>query len=282
MTNTPITPEQLKKRVRDLPAFPAVVMELISSLGNDDLAVDDVAEKLARDLALSAKVLRMANSSFYGMTRQIGTIPEALNILGLRTVRTVVMAAGVTGGFKMSTGTNFDFTAFWRHSVGTALCAQALAQELNMDSDLGFTVGLLHDIGRVALAYSFPEAYEKVMAYQAEHDVLGLDAERAVLGTDHAVMGGQIAQHWRFSPAIAEAIENHHSPAMHHGPGLVGLAHVADAFSHALGLSGQVGEVVPLTPPEIWGAMAPNALACFNILERVETQFEEVCQALQV
>jgi putative nucleotidyltransferase with HDIG domain len=280
LATAPITFDELKQRVRDLPALPAVVMDLIASFGDDRISSDDIVAKLSRDPALTAKTLRMANSSFYGMTRQIGSVPDALTILG--TVRTVVLAAGVTGSFKVPEYTGFDFKAFWRHAIGAALCAQALAPHVRMDSDVAFTVGLLHDIGAIALACSFPEEYADVLYYMQQGDCLLIEAEQAILGTDHAVMGARIAEHWRFSPVIAEAIEFHHAPAMHHGPGLVGLTHMADAFSHALGLSGHEAEIVPLTPPEIWAAMAPGTEVCMGLFEHIESQFEGVCQALHV
>jgi putative nucleotidyltransferase with HDIG domain len=278
----PITFEELQHRVRDLPALPAVVMDLIASFGDDRISSDDIVAKLSRDPALTAKTLRMANSSFYGMARQIGSVPDALTILGMRTVRTVVLAAGVTGSFQVPEYTGFDFKAFWRHAIGGALCAQALAPHVRMDSDVAFTVGLLHDIGSIALACSFPEEYADVLEYMRQGDCLLIEAEQAILGTDHAAMGARIAEHWHFSPVIVEAIEYHHAPAMHHGPGLVGLTHMADAFSHALGLSGQETEIVPLTPPEIWAAMAPGAEVCIGMFEHIESQFEGVCQALHV
>lgn len=282
MGDLTITPDQFKARVRGLPSLPAVVMELIASLGDESLSSEDIAVKLSRDPALSAKTLRMANSSFYGMTRQIGSIPEALSILGLRTVRTVVVAAGVTGSFKAPQGIGFEFNGFWRHAIGAALCGQALARELKMDSDMGFAAGLLHDIGRIALACTYTETYAQVLAYQRQNDLLLFEAERFLMGIDHATAGARIAEHWRFSPVIVEAIEFHHSPAMHHGPGLVGLAHLADAFSHALGLSGQTDETVPPTPPDIWAAMFPGEDACMTTFAQVQTQFENVCQALQL
>lgn len=282
MSDLVITPDQFKARVRELPSLPAVVMELIACLGDESLSSEDLAAKLSRDPALSAKTLRMANSAFYGMTRQIGSIPEALTILGMRTVRTVVVAAGVTGSFKPPQVAGFEFRGFWRHAVGTALCGQALARELRMDSDIGFAAGLLHDIGRIALACSYTDVYAQVLAHQRQHDLLLVDAERSLMGIDHAVAGARIAEHWRFSPVIVEAIEFHHSPSMHHGPGLVGLAHLADAFSHALGFSGDADETVPPTPPDIWAAMFPGEEACMAAFAQVQNQFEDVCQALQV
>jgi putative nucleotidyltransferase with HDIG domain len=277
-----VTPEQVKARIGDLPPLAAVVTELIASMGSDTLSSEELAAKLSMDPALSAKTLRMANSSFYGLSRQIESVHDAVTVLGLRTVRTLVVASGITGNFKVPATPHFDFRRFWRHAVGTALCGQTLARELSMDSDIGFTVGLLHDIGQVALACCFPDEYAHALAYQQEHDVLLVDAERTVLGTDHAAIGGQISELWRFSPAIVEAIAYHHAPAMHHGPGLVGLTHMADSFSHALGLSGQQNEAVPITSPEIWQAMSPGQEACMSLFAKVECQFDGVCQALQV
>ena len=275
-----ITPERFRASLRDLPALPAAVVDIIETLGRDDISAAEVAFHLSHDPALSAKTLRLTNSSFYGMSRQIGSIPDAITILGLRIVRTMVLAAAVTGSFQAAACSNFNLQAFWRHAMGCALFGQSLARELHMDTDIGFTVGLLHDIGRVALASLFPDDYTMALSHQHAHDVLLIDAERATLGTDHAEMGGLLAEHWHFSPVVVEAITHHHAPALHHGPGLVGLTHLADAFSHALGLSGQDSEMVPPTPPEIWGAMAPGAQVCMRLFAQVEHEFEDICQTL--
>jgi putative nucleotidyltransferase with HDIG domain len=274
--------DQIASTVKDLPALPALVVELLTALSDEQVSAEQLAHSLSQDPALSAKTLRLANSSFYGMPRQISSIQEALPILGRRTIRTVVMAAGITGAFKEPDVPGFAFKAFWRHAVGTAMCGQALARELRMDSDIGFTVGLLHDLGQMALACALPTLYSEVLSHQQATDIQLIDAEQAIMGTDHAFMGARLAEHWHFSPAIVEAIEYHHAPAMHHGPGLVGLAHLADAFSHALGLSGLPSERVPMTPPEIWHAMAPDADTCLTLFARVEAQFDAICQALNV
>lgn len=277
-----ITPDRFRASLRDLPALPAAVQDIILTLGREDIGATEVADHLSHDPALSAKTLRLANSSFYGMSRQVGSIPDAITILGLRTVRTMVLAAGMTERFQVASEAGFDLRAFWRHAVGAALVGQGLARELHMDTDIGFTVGLLHDIGRVALACMFPEEYAHVLMHQRTLDLLPIDAEHATLGTDHAAMGGLLAEHWHFSPVVVEAITHHHAPALHHGPGLVGLAHLADAFSHALGLSGQDDEMVPPTPPEVWGAMAPGAQASMRLFTQVEHEFDDICQALHV
>lgn len=275
-----ITPAQIAGKVRDLPPMPAVVMELIASLGKDDLQAEELSRKLSRDQALSAKTLRLANSSFYGLARRVDSVQEAIAILGLRTVRTVVMAAGVTGSFGKPRHEGFGFDAFWRHSIGTALCAQALAAELRMDSEVGFTIGLLHDVGRLALVSGFPDQYARTIQYQRQHDCPWTAAEQETLGIDHAAAGGCIAEHWRFSPVIVQAIAGHHSPAPQPGPDLMGLAHLADCMSHALGLAHQDDEYVPPLDPGTWAALAPKAESCYAVFAQAESQLEGVCRAL--
>lgn len=282
MSTSRLTHDQVLVSIRDLPPLPAVVQELMASMGREDLSAETIAFKLSQDPGLSAKTLRMANSPFYGMSRQVGSVQEALTILGLRTVRTLVMVAGVRNNFEVPSFVGIDLENFWRHSIGTAICAEALAQQAQMDSDIAFTVGLLHDIGRVSIACAFPEDYAKVIAHQHANDSVPIHAERDILGIDHAMVGGLLAEKWQFSPLIVEAISCHHAPAMHHGPGLVGLAHLADAFSHALGLSGQPDEAVPATPSDIWQAMAPDTEDCMRMFAHIETQFENVCQALKI
>jgi len=231
----PIARDELLAALRDLPPLPSVVLELVESLGHEELSAAQYAAKISRDQALAAKTLRLANSSFYGRGRQVRSVTEAIGVLGLRTVRGVVTAAGLAGSFRRHPG--FDHDAFWRHSIGSALCAQALAGELRRDdADLAFTVGLLHDIGRLALASAFAPAYAEAERWRREQDCPGAEAERAVLGIDHAEVGGLIARQWNFAPAIVDAIREHHAPPATAELTLTGIAHVADAIAHALGL----------------------------------------------
>ncbi len=267
----------------NLPAMPEVVLYLMNSFGRDDVSLSDVSDLLSKDPALSIKTMRMANSPFYGLSRQISSIPEALHLLGLKTVRTLVTSVGLMNQFQPSSCTGFDFHAFWRHSVGTALFSQALAKKSHMDMEFGFLAGLLHDIGEIAMASSYPQAYADTLAYQKANDVLLSEAERITLHTDHAVVGAEIIEQWRFSPVFVEVVAHHHTAQLHHGPGFVGIVHLADAFACALGLSGSdVVDVVPPVAPEIWKAMGPDKQTCISIFNEVEVQFMGICEAIQI
>ncbi|MBX9872352.1 MAG: HDOD domain-containing protein [Burkholderiaceae bacterium] len=280
--NTPVRPiarDELLAALRDLPPLPSVVLELVESLGHEELSATQYAAKISRDQALTAKLLRLANSSFYGRGRQVRSVAEAITVLGLRTVRGAVTAAGLAGSFRRHPG--FDQDTFWRHSLGSALCAQALATELGRDdADLAFTVGLLHDIGRLALASAFASAYGDVEQWRHEQDCPLSDAEYAVLGIDHAEVGGLIARQWNFAPAIVDAIRQHHVPPASAELTLTGIAHVADAIAHALGLAGDEDESVPALVLPVWTTCGLSDAACMRVFAQAEAQFETVCEAL--
>lgn len=275
----PISHDELLAALRDLPPLPSVVLELVQSLGHEELSAAQLAAKISQDLALTAKILRLANSSFYGRGRQVRSVAEAITVLGLRTVRGAVTAAGLAGSFHRHPG--FDHDAFWRHSIGTALCAEALAGELRRaDADLAFTVGLLHDIGRLALASAFAPAYAEVEQWRRDQDCPIGDAERVVLGVDHAEVGGLIARHWNFAPAIVDTIRQHHALPATAELTLTGIAHVADAIAHALGLAGHADEAVPPLALPVWAACRLDDAANLRLFARAEAEFEAVCDSL--
>ncbi len=250
----PISRDELRAALRDLPPLPSVVLELVESLGHEELSAAQYVAKISRDQALAAKTLRLASSSFHGRGRQVRSVAEAISVLGLRTVRGVVTAAGMAGSFRRRLG--FDRNAFWRHSIGSALCAQALAS-------------------------AFAPVYAEVEQWRRDQDCPDGEAERAVLGIHHAEVGGLIAGQWNFAPAIVDAIREHHAPPDTGGTvTLTGIAHVADAIAHALGLAGDADEAVPVLMLPVWAACRLDDAVCMRLFARTEAQFETVCEAL--
>lgn len=274
-----LSADTVARCVRELPALPAIVSELIKSLDDPNVSVETLARRISLDQAITARTLRMANSSFFGLPRQVVSVLDAASVLGLRGVRNIALAAGVAAQFSGARCPGFDFTGFWRHAIGTALSAEALAQVLDQDTGLAFTLGLLHDIGRLALASSFQEAYGAVLAWQQEHDSTALDAERAVLGTDHGAVGALLAAQWQFAPAMCEAIGHHHGP-VEPGVPMVDLIHVADNMAHALDLAHDEAELVPPLSPAAWSRLGLSDEHLFSMFKQTERRHEAVCQVL--
>lgn len=268
------------KNIRDLPSLPVVVLEVLKSFEQKDCNISDLADKMSHDQALAAKTLRLANSSFYGLQRKVTTIQQAITILGFDSVRTLITAAGVTDNFSGSMHPSFDFKAFWRHAVGTALCAKMLATPLKLNKDFAFVSGLLHDIGRLVLVTRFPEQYEEAMAYRREHDCYMLEAERAVLGVDHTMVGRALAEHWKFPAMMLKAIATHHAPESGDLSDIPGVVHVADSIVHALDLSGQEDDLVPVVLEGAWGSLGIDAAGFRKVCHDTEMEFEDACQIL--
>ncbi|RFC34040.1 MAG: HDIG domain-containing protein [Candidatus Nitrotoga sp. SPKER] len=258
-----------------LPALPEVVQDLMDYLQRPEVDIGQVAYKIARDPALAAKLLRIANSSFYGLQRQVATIRDALTVLGLRAARTLVIGAAVVTHFQALVAVGYDQRAFWLHSAGTALCARALARELGANMENSFTAGLLHDIGRFILVALFPEAHRRVMAYRDEHDCYPIEAEQEILGFNHTQIGAALAVRWKFPAEIAVAIAHHHNPMDIPANSLVDLVHMADVMAHVLEFSGGNEKLVPCLSDAAWDRLGIGWVEFKRLLGEVDAQRDE-------
>ncbi|GBL47485.1 HD domain protein [Sulfuriferula multivorans] len=274
--------DETVKTIRSLPPLPEIVTDLLSSMGKENIDIDTLAEKLTRDQALVATTLRLANSSFYGMSHRVTGIREAFAILGLKSMRTLITAASVTNGFIGGQNLAGEIEKNWRHSIAVAVCAKTLARQLNQDQELAFTVGLLHDIGRLVLAIYFPEQHQAVLTHRTTHDCTAFQAEQAVLGIDHAMVGQALVEYWKLPPEIQLAIGSHHTPDQSKQNALVSFVHVADAIVHALDLALDEEELVPLISTAAWNKLGIGQETVLLVFEETEQQFEEMCQILIV
>jgi putative nucleotidyltransferase with HDIG domain len=275
-----ITLEQAVANVRDLPSLPLVVMELISSFEDDTIGMAELAARIARDQALAAKTLRLANSSFYGLQSRVKTIDQALAVLGFDSVRALVTAAGVIASFNAAGAAGFDFPAFWRHAIGTAVCARRLAKLAGCNQEAAFVSGLLHDIGRLVLVTRFPRQYGAALAFRRTHDCDMLLAERSMLGIDHAVVGRTLAQHWKFPELIQRSIGHHHAPMRDDLGDIPSVVHVANVIVHALDLAGDPDEQVPHIAQPAWDSLRLEAPALERLCVETQADFESVCEIL--
>jgi putative nucleotidyltransferase with HDIG domain len=268
--------DDIVRNLEDLPSLPAVVMELLTSIDQEDVDISVLAKKVSHDQALTAKTLRLANSTLFGLQVKVTTIQQAITFLGFQTTRNLITAAAVTGCFPEGQCAGFDDKAFWRHSIATAACCKVVARRLRFNQDYAFTAGLLHDIGRLVLVSSFPAPYQQVMEYRKANDTYVLDAERAVLGVDHVMAGAALAEHWNFSDTMKTAIAYHHDPDAPGAGGLAAIVHVANAIVHALDIAGEEDDLVPAVSPAAWASLGLNQEAYLHVFRETELQFEEI------
>jgi len=279
---SPIDAATLRRRISELPAMPQVVLEVLTLLRQESAGAEECATAIASDPTLTALTLRLANSAFYGVPGRVGSIRDAIQMLGRRTLGALLTTAVVSTRFKPTACEGFDFAAFWRHALATAIAAQSLARELTLDDEAAFTAGLLHDIGRLALAAHWPQPLSAALAQSRRDDAPLAAVETALLGTSHSEVGALIADHWRFPAAVAQAIAYHHAPPAAARASVSDLVHVADALAHALDLHHDPDEMVPEIEPASWERLALAPAQCLRAFERTETGVAALCQALGV
>jgi len=200
-----MTLQELFDNPAALPTAPKVVQDLIQSFDKASVSTEDVARKVALDPVLSAKLLRLANSAYYNVSRSIGTVEDAVLMLGFVAVRTLVISSGLVNGFKEVTG--LDLQQFWRYSMHTAVAGKWIAKKTRDNQELAFTIGMMHAIGELLLHSAAPEQAQALDATTpplAEHR---LEVEKSTLGFGYAEVGAELARRWQFPAEFSDAIE---------------------------------------------------------------------------
>ncbi|PRC93362.1 HDOD domain-containing protein [Solimicrobium silvestre] len=275
-----IDPNEISNSVQKLPALSAIVVELLSSIDQENIDIDDIAKKISYDHVLTIKTLRLANSSFYGMQHKISSVHEAIVILGFRNVRMLIATSAITSSFSATELQNFSFPSFWRHSIGTAVCAKEIAAHIGSNQEYAFIAGLIHDIGKLVLATQYSGQYEKTLEYQELHNCDPLIAERETLGTDHSAIGTIVAKHWKFPEEMQLAVSQHHPEEGEQVVHLAGVIHLANIFALALDFSNDERAVVPKISPFVWDNIKLDEQACNQIFVSSAKKFEEIAQIL--
>lgn len=270
-----LTLDRILDETSDLPTMPQATLAVMRESQSSTSTAHSVAKYLAQDQALTARVLRLANSAFYGMQRQIATPEEAVVILGMRAVRNLALIASTYNWMAKAMGSyTYEPQEFWEHSLSTAVAAQVISSKVSPgSSDVAFTCGLLHDIGKAALNAWFENHPINLMAVANTLSVPVERAEKRILGFDHQEVGAGMAERWNLPKVIVESIACHHSPSdcFPHNP-INDIVHVADYMS-STGHIGTGGGGVRFS-------LDPAALARLELTEEnlaeLSEEFEEV------
>ncbi|MGI5922179.1 MAG: HDOD domain-containing protein [Syntrophomonadaceae bacterium] len=233
------TIDSIIEGAQDLPSLPQVVVKVMELTENPDSTAQDIHNVLNQDQVMTAKVLKMANSAYYGFPRRIATVTDAIILLGFKTIKSIVIAASVSDvlskeveGYALAPG------ELWRHSQCAAMTARLIARNTKFSSlDLAYTAALLHDIGKVIANRLMKESYHEVVKRVTTENISFIEAENQVLGFDHAQIGARVAQKWNLPPELVEAIALHHSPdSAQINTKLTAIVHIADAVCLSMGI----------------------------------------------
>lgn len=199
--------------LKDLPSIPAFLSDVLTALDDSKLNASAIAKLIEKDQSLTAKVLRVANSPFYGFSRRISTIELAVVIMGTNTIKEILLSLFMQKFVSRMKSGMFNLKQFWDYSLYCAVASRLFARKLGFKlAGEAFVAGLLHDIGILIIAEYFNSKYKEIKTYQRENKVTLLDAEIAILETNHCEIGEYVANKWNLPPQICKAIANHHTP----------------------------------------------------------------------
>lgn len=234
------------ERVTNLPTLPDIVTRIIKMVDSPDTTAVDIGNEISKDQVLSAKVLKLVNSGFYGFSQPIKTISHAMVLLGFNVVKSLVLSATV-----------FDMMAqaingLWEHSLACAIASGIIARKLDLAEPEEITVsGLLHDLGKVVEAEYFREEFIQINTLIEEEDLLYYQAEERIVGLHHATMGEWLLEQWKLPHQLIDPIAYHHNfhPARDNAD-RTAIIHIADILVKAKGYGFSGDSRVPVLDPD--------------------------------
>lgn len=230
--------DRIMARIEAFPGFPATVTRLMTLLDNPDADLDEIEALLRYDAGLTANILRLANAAYFGFANQVGSVRQAVVMLGARRLTHLVTTScvnalmdGPVPGYELPPG------ELWRHSIAVSVTAEELAGMVgHAPADEVFTAGLLHDVGKLVLGEFLAEGLERVDA-ETDPSTPFEAVERRVLGADHAEVGARILRHWAFPEPLVRAVRYHHEPEAADPPStVIDIVHVANVLCLMIGI----------------------------------------------
>jgi len=276
-----MTAYELVAKVKNLPPISQAALQLVNLLDEPAVSNEDVVQVLKYDNVLTAKLLRACNSPYFGLEDPVSSVDQAVLILGHHQILHIVLTLAFGGAMAVPlAGYAVESNELWRHSLTAATAAEHMANngiDMNADPHVAFTVGLLHDIGKLVLGQVLtPEHQTNIRALVEDRRNSRWEAEKVVLGTDHAEVGGALLRSWNLPEEIIEGVSNHHSPVVDPDPKLSVLSHLANCLAHRISPSPgletyatfvdlKVAEAFSLTPARIESFTEEVRAACDKV-----------------
>jgi len=270
--------DRLFSHVRSLPCLPPVLVTAMQVIRDPAASAAELAAVIRKDPGLSAEVLRLVNSSFYGFRRRIGTVTEAVTLLGFSPVRHLLVAAAVLDLLDVEESVEFSPARFWEHAVATGLLAAELAGGAGRDQrEELFLAGLLHDVGKLIEYQLLRREFMAVLSLARTAEIPICLAEDQLLGVTHEAVGGFLADEWRLPEAVRQAIRHHHAPELAETAAWEAAAvHVADGFAPELAGPRREGAARFATSETVWGMLDLAPEEAQGALDRVAPRFADV------
>lgn len=279
-TEEGIRPDDVVKQEIELASLPNIFFQISESLKNPRSSAAYVAEVISKDVALSAKLLKMVNTPFYGFPSKIDTLSRAVTIVGTNQLTNLALGVSVISAFSDIPEEFFTLKEFWLHSVTVGIVARLLAGQIGLPGDEKFFVaGLLHDIGRLVMLKNHPKASTDVLRPAKVGRRALISVERSVWGCTHSEIGGRILKAWRLPAFLEVLVHFHHHPMEASMVKEAAVIHLADFIVHALGIGSSGASLVPELNTNAWQLLGLTHADLSDICRKAERQSNDIMAA---
>lgn len=276
--NAPTVEQLIGNIPHSLGSYAPVLDEIEAALESPQCSLVTVGEAIEKDPDLTARLLRLGNSAFYGYSTRLSTVAEAVSLIGIQQVQDLILASSIIEHFSGLPDDFLNMEGFWRHSLACGTSARLLALEKRLPkADKFFVAGLLHDVGRLVLLMQAPEAARKIVERYRAGGILLQEAEQEVLGYDHQVVVGALLRRWKFPEFLIRAVSLHHEMVPGLAPPLESVVvHFSDYLVSAMEIGSSGEHFVPPVDPRAWDllGLSPESLA--SLVSAVDEQMETV------
>jgi HD-like signal output (HDOD) protein len=266
-----------------LSTLPEIFNQFIEAIAKPNSSTHDIEKVISKDTSLSAQLLKIANSAFYGYSSKIDTISRAVNVIGTRQLSTLAMGVIVIATFNKIPSRIINMEMFWKHSVLCGICARILAGYKNIkNTERLFTAGLLHDIGRLICYNYLPKESLRAAMEATNNRRLLFLTERDVFDLDHSMIGSSLLNKWQMPLSLEDMVCYHHKPQKSKSQIESSILHLADIIANAMGIGTSGERLIPPLDPEAWIrlGMTPNILSL--TIEQADAQLEDIFKVIYV
>ncbi len=231
--------EEILNIANHVPPFPKVALQVMKMLDNPEVKAKDLAEVIQYDAVITANLLKTCNAAYFGLTRKVSSLDEALVVLGQDILKDIIMASSSAKFYKGDAGGGYSLEQgdLWKHSVATAVMAKLLSSHFNeVDPGVAFTAGLLHDIGKRFLSSFVAEDFQEIVDLAHGGESSFIEAEKEIIGMNHAELGGLILEKWDFADDLRLAVKQHHDTDAVDKDQLTALVAISNTLVISLGI----------------------------------------------